>query len=71
MNLLFKSLPNKQFLALTKLKAFADDTLNVVKMVASVLDKKENIVGKGENVGDQHFLLFPQCFQKISPSGSL
>ena len=24
----------------------------------------ENIVGKGENAGYQHFLLFPQCFQK-------
>ena len=22
----------------------------------------ENIVGKGENAGDQHFLFFPQCF---------
>ena len=22
----------------------------------------ENIVGKGENAGYQHFLLFPQCF---------
>ena len=22
----------------------------------------ENTVGKGENAGDQHFLLFPQCF---------
>ena len=28
------------------------------------LEKKafENIVEKGENAGDQHFLLFPQCF---------
>ena len=31
----------------------------------------ENIVGKGENAGHQHFLLFPQCFlpyqrQKLS-----
>ena len=28
------------------------------------LEKKafENIVGKGENAGHQHFLLFPQCF---------
>ena len=26
----------------------------------------ENIVGKGENAGYQHFLLFPQCFQKFS-----
>ena len=25
----------------------------------------ENIVGKGENAGDQHFLLFPQCFQYV------
>ena len=24
-----------------------------------------NIVGKGENAGKQHFLLFPQCFQKM------
>ena len=22
----------------------------------------ENIVGKGENAGNQHFLFFPQCF---------
>ena len=30
----------------------------------STLGKKpfENTVGKGENAGDQHFLLFPQCF---------
>ena len=26
----------------------------------------ENIVGKGENAGYQHFLLFPQCFPKPS-----
>ena len=31
----------------------------------------ENIAGKGENAGYQHFLLFPQCFQKASFSGSL
>ena len=31
----------------------------------------ENIVGKGENDGYQHFLLFPQCFQKPSQSWSL
>ena len=31
----------------------------------------ENIVGKGENAGYQHFHLFPQCFQKSSFSGSL
>ena len=25
----------------------------------------KNIVGKGENTGEQHFLLFPQCFLPI------
>ena len=30
----------------------------------SVFDRVENIVGKGENGGYQHFLLFTQCFQK-------
>ena len=32
----------------------------------SVFDSVENIVGKGENAGYQHFLLFPQCFEKAS-----
>ena len=35
----------------------------------SVSDRVENIVGKGENAGSQHFLLFPQCSQKDSSSG--
>ena len=30
------------------------------------LGREENIVEKGENAGYQHFLLFPQCFQKLS-----
>ena len=32
----------------------------------STFDRLENIVGKGENAGYQHFLLFPLCFQKAS-----
>ena len=28
----------------------------------------ENIVGKGENAGYQHYLLFQQCLQKASCS---
>ena len=31
----------------------------------------ENIVGNGENAGYQHFLLFPQCFQKVLYTASL
>ena len=33
-------------------------------MILFVFDRIENIEGKGENAGNQHFLLFPQCFQK-------
>ena len=32
----------------------------------SVDDRLDNIVGKGENAGNHHFLLFPQCFLEIS-----
>ena len=49
------------------MRAFADDKFYVAKMMASVFDRVENIVGKG----NQHFLLFPQCFQKLSFSGLL
>ena len=31
-----------------------------------VFDSVENFVGKGENAGYQHFLLFPQWFHKLS-----
>ena len=31
----------------------------------------ENIVGKGENAGDQHFLLFPQCLLQYQRQKSL
>ena len=30
------------------------------------MGRVENIEGKGENAGYQHFLLFPKCFQKAS-----
>ena len=43
----------------------------VAKIIISDFDSLENIVGKGENAGCQHFLLFPQSFQKALFSGSL
>ena len=52
-------------------KAFADDKLKVIKMAKFVLDKTENVEGKEEIAGYQHFLLFPQCFQKAFSLGSL
>ena len=67
----FNSLPNDKIFTLTKLKGFADVTINVTQKLKFVLVRVENIVGKGENAGYQHFLLFPQCFQKVSYTGSL
>ena len=46
------------------MKAFSDYRIKVLKMIIFVFDRVENIVGKGENAGYQHFLLFPQGFQR-------
>ena len=61
----------KKILTRSKLKAFADNKVNVVKTMISAFYKVENSLGKGENAGDQHFLLFPKHFQKASPLRSL
>ena len=55
---------------MTKLKVFADDKFDVAKMMIYVFDRGENI-RKAENACYQHFLLFPQSFQRLSVSGSL
>ena len=47
-----------------KLKAFADVKLNVAEMMISLFYRVKNIVGKRKNAGNQHFLLFSQCFYK-------
>ena len=65
-------LPNVKMLDLSKLVALADDKVECDKKKIEICDRKgKNIVGKGENAGHQHFLLFPQCFQKLSSTGSL
>ena len=66
----FNSLPNDKILDLFKFTAFAVDKIILTQKLKFVLGRVENIVGKGENAGYQHFLLFPQCFQKASFSGS-
>ena len=60
------SLPSNKFLDLYKLKAFADNKTNVIEKLKFALGQEDNIVGKEENAGYQHFLLFPNCFQKPS-----
>ena len=62
---------NDIILEVTKLKVFADDKLNFARLMICLLDRVENTVGKGENAGYQHFLLFLQCFPKPSSLGLL
>ena len=59
---LFNLLPDDKILGLPKLKAFAEDKLNVTQNIGVVFHRIENIVGKEENAGNQHFFLFPQYF---------
>ena len=49
------------------MKAFAEDSVNLTEKLEFVLE----MVGKEENAGYQHFLLFQQCFQKAPYTGSL
>ena len=56
-------LTDNKVLAISKLKAFADDNFSVAQMVQFYSDRVKN-VGKGENAGFQHFLLYAQCLQK-------
>ena len=61
----FNSLLNNKISDLTKFKAFPDNKMILTEKLKFMLERVENIVGKGENAGYQHFLLFPQCFQKL------
>ena len=66
---LIKSLPNN-ILRWSKWKVLVEDIL-IVSHTKFVLDRLEDIVGKGVSVGYQHFLFFPQCFQMLSSTGLL
>ena len=69
-NWYFNPLPNDKILGFPKLKAFSDDKSNVIQIVKVVFHRTENIVGKEENAGYQHFLLFPQYFLKAFSSSA-
>ena len=56
-------------LAGNRFKAFANIKNKCASELRYCLWKDRNIVGKGENTSYKHFLLFLQCFQKISFSG--
>ena len=56
----------KIFGFLSRFKASAGNNFNMAQMVQFLFDRVENIVGKGDNPGDQHCLLLPLYFQKVS-----
>ena len=62
----FNPFPHDKILDQTKLKAFADDKLNVTKMIIYVFDRVENIVGKGEIACTSNFSFSHNFFQKAS-----
>ena len=49
----------------TKLTAFADDKLRVTKMIISIFDKVENIVGKGEIACTSNFSFSHNVFKRL------
>ena len=54
----------RQILDSSKLKEFVDDNSNFVENGRKLSKQMENNVGKGEIVGYEQFLLFPQWFQR-------
>ena len=58
------SLPNNIILDQSKLKAFADDKINITKKLKFILWKAENIVGKGENAVTSIFSFSQNVFKR-------
>ena len=61
----FHPLPHDKILDQTKLKAFADDKLNVTKMIISVFDRVENFVGKGDIACTSNFSFSHSVFKRL------
>ena len=56
--------PHDKIFDQTKLKAFADDKLNVTKMIISAFDWVENIVKKGEIACTNNFSFSHNVFKR-------
>ena len=51
------------------MKGIAHDKINVNQKLKSVLRRVENIMGKGENAGHQHFLFSHNIFKWLFTQG--
>ena len=47
------------------MKTFADNIIKVTQNLEFFMEMIKKIVGKGENAGYQHFLLFPLCLHML------
>ena len=65
-NVTFKPLPDMPILGFSNSAANKDMSPKYGQMGIQLSDLVENIVGKGEIARYEQFLLFPQCFQKLS-----
>ena len=62
---LLNPFPHDKILDQSKLKAFADDKLNVTKMIISVFDRVENVAGKGEITCTSNFSFSHNVFKRL------
>ena len=65
------SLPNDKILDWSKLKAFADDEINVINKLKFVSERIESILGKREMLVTSIFSFSENVCQKPPSSGSL
>ena len=59
------SLPKKEILDWSRLKAFADDKINMAEKLNFVLERAENIAGKGENAVTSIFSFSHNVFKSL------
>ena len=57
--------PHNKFFDQTKLNAFGDEKLSVTKIIISVFDREENIVGKGEIACTSNFSFSHNVFKRL------
>ena len=66
----FKPITRRQISDSSKLREFADDNFKFDENGSKLSKQVENTLGKGEIAHNEHFLLFPQCFQKACFPGA-
>ena len=67
----FKPFPKRQISNSSKLKEFADDNFKFHRIGRKFSDRVKNTMGKGEIARYEHFLFYPQCFQKTCTANTL